>query len=636
MRRMQRLLSCVLLAALLISLLTAPVSAAEKADNTPEEIAWMQKAIVEMAASYLRRTEDTRYDLLLMTPQNRYTGPMRVTTHDTLGSFAPDNLMYSNCSQFAYTLYYDVFRQGIVGQNGRRSVVSNLFGNSKVGEPDVVLKLGGKDGMTDREAFITQAKELLQPGDVINSVNTVDDKNHTMVYVGDYKGDGKPYVIHSSGGPCGHMGDSHVVTIKEGTWDLFFGTGMFGAMNPEINISIVRPLAVIDYSSMTPEGRARLQRPGLDIIRQGSVWQYMDVTQGQEVEVTLTVRNSGKTAMESLAVSDPAPVGGEIVASSLSEGGTIVDGGASWTLDLPAGQEKKLTYRVKVTAPVGGELRLDAGLVDGAIPTRNMVWYVGGTPVDAAPLEALLKNPQVEGLTENTHIMELDFANVFYKNVLGVDLNLPKTLNEVIDGMFDKVKVSGTDAGGGKMLQPKAYDDMTPEAKKVRDMIIPDHLTGYMVNLGGDPDTSRPLNRVMTYFPEAYRPGDIFIMLNGVTAMTVRSADNVDVAIYLGHNQLAVANEDGTGIRIAQFADLIYNTEHTNIMLTLRPSCLFPDTLTARLYPETVPEAPAEPEAPARPEAPAEKRSPVVLIAIVTGGVLAGAVLGLVLKKKKQ
>jgi len=657
MKRMQKLLSCVLLLGLLASCLSGVCFANGKtqadagthkamADNTPAETAEMQQAVVELAAAYLRATANTRYDTDVMTAMTRLNGVEHVSTHDVVGTIAPDNIYLSNCSQFGYALYYETFGRGPLDVNGHYAVVNNYINNSVAGDPEVVLLLDKGADNAGRAEFVRQAKELLQPGDVVNSRFHGEEKSHTMVYVGDYKGDGGHWTIHSSGGQPGHLGAAGKPTIKVSDWDVFLGNGLFGAMRDTMQISILRPINVMDYDMLSDAGKSRVKFSGLDLMRQGDVWQYMDVQNGQEITVTQTVKNSGKTAYSGLTIADPAPEGGEIVAGSVSHSGTVKDGGVFWTLNLAAGEEVKLTYKVKVTAQNGGAVKLAAGKADGTIPTRDLVWYVGGKPVDEAPFKALQTNPVVEGMTENTNTMELDFANVFYKNVLGIDLGLTKSLQTVLDGMMDTIKVVGADAiANGKMLQPKPYSEMTPEAQKVFNMTLPDHLVGFAVNVGTDPLTMRPPNRIKIYHKEAYRPGDIFVMLNGPFARKVRSAEKVEVAIYLGDGKVLMSKIDGTGLEVRNFADTVEKTFETNVMFTLRPSCTFPDTLTDYLYPPEVPETLETPEAPGTPESPETPETPaaaggssrtVLLIGIVAAGAILGVVMGIVLKKKQK
>ena len=183
----------------------------------------------------------------------------------------------------------------------------------------------------------------------------------------------------------------------------------------------------------------------------------------------------------------------------------------------------------------------------------------------------------------------------------------------------------------------------------VFDMTLPDHLGGYAVEVGTDPLTMRPPHRVKTYHPEAYRPGDIFVMLKGAYAVKVRGSQNVKVGIYLGDGKVLMATVDGTGVEVCSFEDVVaYKAIENNVMLTLRPSCTFPDTLTYDLHPaeDPTPEAPQTPETsdtpevpetPETPEAPAEKGGfPVGIVIGIVAAVAVIAVVVVVLKKKKK
>jgi len=249
MKRMQKLLSCVLLLGLLASCLSGVCFANGKtqadagthkamADNTPAETAEMQQAVVELAAAYLRATANTRYDTDVMTAMTRLNGVEHVSTHDVVGTIAPDNIYLSNCSQFGYALYYEPFGRGPLDVNGHYAVVNNYINNSVAGDPEVVLLLDKGADNAGRAEFVRQAKELLQPGDVVNSRFHGEEKSHTMVYVGDYKGDGGHWTIHSSGGQPGHLGAAGKPTVKVSDWDVFLGTGIFGAMREGMEVAL--------------------------------------------------------------------------------------------------------------------------------------------------------------------------------------------------------------------------------------------------------------------------------------------------------------------------------------------------------------------------------------------------------------
>lgn len=630
-----RLLAILLTLALLLAI-PVPVRGAEltPANNTPAQIEEMRRALLETAFAYYRKGDRVQYDFKPLTVQDRTSvGISRLTSGDTPEMAAKDYIIYTNCADWCYDIYMDAFGYA-PGGDARHALVryTNLY--KEKGDPDVVLKLEGTDDAA-REKFMEEAKKVLQPGDIVNTAGEDGIVNgHAMLYLGDWDGDGTPDVLHSSGNPSGHMGDSGTPTVKFVTWDLFLGDTLVGLGNGQVcEATILRPLNVIDYSAMTPSAKTRLQYPGLDIDRSADVFAYNSLQAGQEITVTVTLKNTGKTGYPELTVTEPAPIGAQITAGSISSGGTEADGGIQWKVNLAAGQTATLSYRAKVTAKLGERVTFAPGTV-GQIPTRELTWCVGGALLPAEPLQNVIKTSQISGLEANTNTMELEFANTFYRSLFGVELGLPKTMNELLEGMFDKVKVNGSDKAGGKMLQPKARDAMSDEIRIVYDRIIPDHLTGQMVFLGVREETMRPQNRVTTFFPEAYHPGDVFIMLNGFASLSCRNPENVSVAIYMGNGYVCIPKADGTGIQLDKFKYTVEKTLETNVMLVLRPTAYFPDSLQ-RLHAdaEQPQEVPAVPEAP---QAPAKASSNDLAGILVGAAAVAAAVVLLVLKKKKK
>ena len=656
---MKRLFSLLVILSVLASMLVLPVSAEPKlADNTPEEIAIMQRAIAETAYAYLRKGDRVQYDWKAMTLQDRRAiGISRLSSGDAPEISSADYIIFTHCAEYAYDVYMNTFGRAPSDVTARQARVSfyNTYKSAK--DPDVVLKFGGTDGMTDREEFVRLARELLQPGDLVNTTESNIERGHTMMYLGDALEDGGDVVLHSSGSPSGIMGDSQTVTVKKAKSDLFLGTGGFGAMNEKIvEVTILRPLNIIDFDELLPAAKTRMKYSELDVDRMADVYHYNSVEQGQAVEITLSVNNGSAEAYKDVVITDPAPVGAEIIADSVTEGGKIVNGGVQWKLDIPANTRMKFVYRVRVTAPMGDNVTLEAGKLD-ELPTRTLSWQVGGKAIDKRWLDPVREDESLAGITGSIEAMELTFANTFYRNVLGLELGLPDTMNELIDGLLKQEPAPGAGGTNGYMLQPKSMDELTEEFKRIRGMIPADHITGQVVDLGVRAETMRPMNRVMTYFPDAYQPGDIFIVLGGDRSLTVTNPTDLDVYIYLGGGRVFAQYRDS--VRIRKFADTVEQTLDANIVLCLRPTLNtenlmaastlpplepeVPETPTEPVTPGT-PETPAEPMTPEAPEAPAaptapaeEKGAPVgLIIGIAAAVVVVAAVVAVVLKKKKR
>ncbi len=642
---MRKLIVLLLALSVLASMLVLPVSAEPKlAHNTPEELAIMQRAVAETAYAYYRKGDRVQYDWKAMTLQNRFSiGISRLSSGDAPEMAADDYIVFTHCAEYAYGVYLNTFGRAPADVTAREALAVAYDSYKSASEPDVVLKYGGNGGLTDKNEFVRLAKELLQPGDLLTTHEANDSNGHTMLYLGDILEEGGDVVLHSSGNPSGHLGDSETVTVKKTTSSIFLGSGGFGVLSDSTKeATILRPLNIIDYDELLPAAKTRLKYSELGVDRMADVYHYNSVQQDQELEITLEITNGSKEAYKGMVITDPAPAGGEIVEGSVTEGGRIVDGGIQWTLDVPADSRVKLVYRVRVTAPMGGTLTLDAGMVED-LPTRALSWQVGGKPIDQSWLDPVRKDESLAGMTENTETMELAFANTFYRNVLGLELGLPETMNQLIQGLFKEEMALGAGATGGYMLQPKAMDEMTDEYKRIRGMIPADHITGQVVDLGIRQETMRPMNRVMTYFPEAYQPGDIFIVLNGSRALSVTDPSDVDVYIYLGNSR--VASQFKNGVRVRNFADTVELTLDSNIVLCLRPTLNTADLMAASAFAPVEPVAPEAPETPEVSATPAEPAAtqepgrqtgiPVGLIIGIVAVVISAAVVLLNVRKKK-
>ncbi len=601
---MKKILSVLLLAALLASLVVLPVSAEMTlADNTPEEIALMQRAVVETAAAYLAKDDRVQYGRDAMTVMNnRTTGVAHVSTGDAPETAGVDHILYTNCVDFTFSVYWNTFHHGPADINARNVLVRHLNSYKNASDPDVVLKYGGEGGMTDQHAFWEQMQQVLQPGDLVNTVDWDIERGHSMLYVGDYKGDGKHYVIHSSGGDSGLMGDNHSRTVKLTTWDIFLGTGTFGLQNPKVTqCTILRPINVIDFEELTDAARVRLQYPLMSVDRTAQYYQYAPVQTGGQLSIALTVYNQSATPYTDLVVEDPAPAGAEILPETVSTGGEITpDGGVRWTLNVPAGGYVRLSYSLRVTADIGEAVTLPAGSV-GGLPSRDLRWVVCGKPLDEAPFREIRSTGKVPGLTQNTVNTDVAFVNTFYRQALGIDLELPGSMSEIVQNLFTTIQVEDAPKTDNRMLALRSVEELAPEYRVFTDMIIEDHLTGQLVNLGTHPDTQKPENRVMTYFQEAYQPGDIFLAWQG--RYDIVKPDQVVPYVYLGVGKLAVPGDGG--FRIVDFESSIERLGQANVVIALRPTQnrtdLAADATPIHTY-QTEPEVLAEPAAPTEPE----------------------------------
>jgi len=643
----KRLFSLLLVLSILAGMLVLPASAAEK---TPEQIAEMEQAVVETALAFLWKGLNVDYDYATLTIRDRKTlGEAKMHTGEAPEHAAPDNILYGHCADWINTVYLLAFNHKISGST-RTAYVRSYNMYKSVKDPDVVLKLGG-DGLKDPAEFEKQARQLLRPGDIYSASGDPDYSNgHTMLYLGDFKGDGTEYIIHMGGSATSEaMGDQNLGNgVKLQSVEYFF-TGQWGVYETDYvqHATIMRPINVIDYAQMTEGAKVRMQWPKLELGRVSSSFGYSGVQTGEVITVTNTVFNHGKTPYMGFVLTDPAPIGGEVVAGSVTGGGTVKDGGVTWTLDVAPAEKLQLTYEVKVTAALGEELILPEGN-GGGLPSRELRRQVCGKPIDQSLVDAVLDSKALEGVEKNEIIADLEFANVFYRKAFGIELNLPSTMQEFIDGLFDTITINGAGKTGGYMLQPKTEENLSEDFKRINDMILRDHKLGQVVWLGSEEDSYYPKDRVTTYLKDNYMPGDILVTLDGKPSVTVKDPADVEIFIFLGNKVATMTNR---GFNIKAFGNTIEKCHVKNVIVALRPTMLYEDIMTVSgkapaepevpetpEMPETpeTPEIPATPESPDVPEVPAEEKGFPIVTVVGIAAVVVVAVAAIVLAKKRK
>ena len=529
-------------------------------NKTPAEIRLMQQAVVETALAYFWKGASVRYSWLPMTIRDRKTiGESRMHAGAAPELASRDFTIYSHCADWINSVYLNAFNHNVGGAI-RRAYVRCFNAYKSAKDPDVVLRYGG-DGMTDAEAFIEEMEKILQPADIFS----VD--GHTMLYLGDCIGDGKEYVLHCTGAYSTTDFDGLVAlgNIRIAEKDYFIHEKYpWGARNQGKfeHMTVMRPINVLKYEDMTESAKQRLTWPMLEVDRYTSLFGYSSAQPGQVVTVTTTVFNHSRQDYRDLPIVETLPVGARLHPSGQQA--------PAWCVDVPAGTGVSVSYQVQITASRGETVTFPGGTV-GGIPTRTITNPVGGrlfTPKWVKPLE------KMAGVMTG----DVEFANAFYRNVMDLKLDLPSSMQEVLDGLFDVIAIEGAEEGGGHMLQPKPVEELSPEFARLHAMLLPEHKLGQMVWLGSDPDTYYPKNRVTTYYPGSYAIGDIFLCLAGEPSVTVKSAADVVVYVYLGEGKVACMQEGGMAIR--PFADTVQPCIDMNVLLCLRPALAYDDPLT--------------------------------------------------------
>lgn len=599
---MKKIVSLLLALACLASLIVVPASAAGLDQET------IQKAIVETAMAYYLKGMKVQYDSQSMTHEHRVYGGSRMSTTDSPEEAADDYTRFTVCSDFTWSVYWDAFRFDSTGGKGGRQAFSYTYAfQMPKSDPTVLLKFSEKKDdyhTRDRAEFIKKVQEMWQPGDIISGYGS---KGHAMMYAGDIDGDGRGDIIHSSGSKVNfetgvddfdnpwkdeklgfevgsvryqdayeHLCDPDTATkaLASAAGKMYSSHNFWGTRFTDI--ALIRPSLSPNFpKEMPPATESRLKYPRLDIDRSSNLHKYLSTKTGDEITITVTLKNYSDVAMTGIPVTETVPQGATIVEGSANNGGVISANGVSWTVaELPAMGEVKLSYKVKVTAARGATVSLPGGKVD-QIPTRDLSYIVSGKPLaNTAALTAVANGTNDYGITK-TVATETGFANAFYESVLGIDLGIPAKMQDILDALFTVVDVEKSETTGNKLLSPKPVDQLDETGKYLHSMFVPEHLSGKSVKGELYENSMKIQDRTMEYQEGAYEPGDIFLCMQGSSYLKVENPSDVMVYIYLGNGKVAAS--DGKNVKIVNFKDSVACLLRMNVSMALRPSLVHGD-----------------------------------------------------------
>ena len=552
-----RLLTAALVVVLLLSVVS-PVAASAKITNE------RQQAIVNTALAYYYRGYGVQYDSIPITNFGKYDGgPIRGGWAFSPEDATEDHLHYSVCSDFMLEVYCDAFGW-IFMDNVLNCKTANIIA-LREDDPMVVYRY---DPFDDAYANVTKdqaraaAMKAFQPGDVYVNMSKDGSAGHAMMFIGDYKGDGHDYVIHCWGSKyMPETGTDKVETaVKNANGgairiddcaDYIFGENeaSYSLYRGDHKYIIVRPLNVLGSVPLTASAQARLKYPGLSIDRRADHDRFRDVEQGGDITVTLKLQNND-TKPYSVPVTQLVPQN----AALKDAGGAQVDGNTlTWTVEIPAGETKTVSYVVTATGARGETVELTGGNVAGIRDNRIPV-LIGGKHLTSAQCEALLKIKDYKALLRRQKLTSSGFAETVYREVLGLDVKIP-TMGELRKNLFQNAKVAKV----GWMYEPLKE---APESYKLESsMQIPTYFGGFTVL------TEDSSGRVLTFESYHLYPGDVVLAL-------VSGSENLGL-VYLGDNKVAYLENDDLVIENADKA--LLRLLSYDFFIGIRPSLAYDD-----------------------------------------------------------
>lgn len=606
--RMRAMLLAVLMGAPI--LFSSMPAAAAPISGAPLTRADIEEAVVETAWAYYFKGGQIQYDSEILTPMfsKYYGGSYRVTENAAPEYGTDDTTILSVCSDFCHKAWLHATGHAIMGEP-LNTVTRCLWENSEkegllvarwwrrdytLTEADIAAGITKDSAYNlsteDMRAFLTNFEENMRPGDIMVA------DGHALLYVGE------GFVIDCSGNkysmttgidmmePKGSLDYLHRFydAFVSGADAQLKGNYVVSDTSSLDHLTIVRPSLALcvddgdgdlgndimkeaDYQ-LPAAAQSRLDYPGLEINRTVDVSPFGTVAKGETLTYTVAISNRSNHAdyktyhtqksgapysgemYQNLAVREVVPVGTSLVDAS---SGALVSGSdINWTLHMPAGEEVKLTYTVRVNGDIGDVVVSEGGSV-AHIPSNSISNTIGGAKLNDDARSGLggFYEAGVEKWLDNYNICaatsDLDYAERVYGKAAGLALELP-SIQDLFEGAFKQVHLTRATGAGymsagteAWMYSLKTPAEVNPADRAAYAMIVDGYFGGKSVYV------ERPATCINEFSFDYLEPGDILVYANltpyqySNASRKVRSTQTI---VYLGNNRIAMVDSQGNMI----------------------------------------------------------------------------------------
>lgn len=330
-----------------------------------------QKAIVITAESYYLRGARAQYDQKAFTKSTS-----RHINRRTTGLLKPEDyttqaFSYHDCSSFVFDVYWNAlgfdFSEGPSKRN-TKSFIDNQYSVLKEYPEEQFGSLSEAEIEQKKQEF----RDALQPGDIIVYRKRGNGAGHAMLYIGEDK------MFHSSGGDYTGISDKHETAgtyLYDSVEDKLLTDGATRYLMKVHSYTILRPLDAFDgeipADTVSRIGAMR----GIMAEKLASRTYGQTANLGEEITFTFHIENFSE-GEKTLTITDTVPE----LTTYVSGADTVEGNTLKWTVTLAAGENKDVSYKVKVTddkTALGKTIQSESKIEDVAVNCREIT--IGNT-----------------------------------------------------------------------------------------------------------------------------------------------------------------------------------------------------------------------------------------------------------------
>lgn len=444
----------------------------------------VEKAIISTAMAFLLRGDRMQYaDTRLVQDPAIYRWERGKSPED----YTVDETGYSNCTGFTHDVIYNALGYDY----GSFTLV-----NSPAAMKAYKYTFTHNETDAEKAAIEEEYRSRLQVGDIV--FYTYSGNTHAMIYIGNGN------LVHATGSTYSGTTETEEATVRFQNLDCLFTEGdgryLFQTDKPRTALYIIRPTNTWSGTTVPDISINRIENmQGIVAEKLSSHTLGQTVNPGDLITYTFKIFNANNTSV-TLDITDVVPTGTVL----LVDGVASADTSLGWTVTLSPGEEKLVSYTVKVsdTATRGSAITCSANSTVGGVPVRSTPVYVGRTLTESEQARLVEIAISMRGSSASA----VEIANEIYRQLLGVENALGDDISDLKNGIFtqsgsiyklaesgDYVEMIAPSHYGGKVVDNSTrFDSERTRMPREHNLVVGDILylqsstSGYLYIYIGD------------------------------------------------------------------------------------------------------------------------------------------------------